>query len=229
MSAGFKPSFRALPLAQQWLWPALRPVLALGFVLYGGTAVALRLGHRTSIDFDFFCDRPLDRELIISSLQFMAQSTVVQDGTNTLSLLVSSAGAKQASVKVSFFGSIGFGRVGTPNMTDDQVLQVASLDDLIATKVKVILQRAEAKDYRDIAAMTTAGVDLSRGLAAARTMFGPNFQPSESLKALVYFADGDLGTLSNEEKRILVKAVSAVRDLPTVAIVSRQLAAAINE
>lgn len=36
----------------------LREVL--GFALYGGTAIALRLGHRTSVDFDFFNDRPLD-------------------------------------------------------------------------------------------------------------------------------------------------------------------------
>ncbi|WP_373321508.1 nucleotidyl transferase AbiEii/AbiGii toxin family protein [Rivihabitans pingtungensis] len=34
----------------------------LGFVLYGGTAIALRLGHRESVDFDFFSDRPLDRD-----------------------------------------------------------------------------------------------------------------------------------------------------------------------
>lgn len=52
---------------------------------------------------------------------------------------------------------IGFGRVGEPDLTEDSILQVASLDDLMATKVKVVLQRAEAKDYRDIAAMVTAG------------------------------------------------------------------------
>lgn len=85
--------------------------------------------------------------------------------------------------------------------------------------------KSEAKDYRDIAAMVEAGVSLSAGLAAAREIFGTAFQPSESLKAMVYFEDGDLRTLTKDEKNTLVKAVSAVRELPQVSILSRQLAA----
>jgi len=42
-----------LPPAQLALWPELRQIPA-HFVLYGGTAIALRLGHRQSVDFDFF-------------------------------------------------------------------------------------------------------------------------------------------------------------------------------
>ncbi len=126
-------------------------------------------------------------------------------------------------MKVSFFGMIAFGRVGEPDFTDDGVLQVASFDDLMATKVKVVLQRAEAKDYRDIAAMVNAGVSLSRGLASARLLFGPNFQPSESLKALAYFNDGDLDTLTDSEKHTLIEAVRAVRDLPDVILRSTSL------
>lgn len=49
----------------------------------------------------------------------------------------------------------------------------------MAMKVQVVLQRAEAKDCRDIAAMIDAGVSLAHGLAAARLIFGPTFQPSE--------------------------------------------------
>ncbi|CAM5784309.1 MAG: hypothetical protein J0I00_06670 [Burkholderiales bacterium] len=102
-------------------------------------------------------------------------------------------------------------------------MQVAALDDLLATKLKVVLQRAEAKDYRDVAAMVKAGVSLSRGMASARVLFGSNFQPSESLKALVYFDDGDLNTLTAAEKSTLVDAVTAVRDLPVVARLSTSL------
>ncbi len=131
----------------------------------------------------------------------------------------------QHIVKVLFSGAMGFGRVGDPDMTEDGVLCVASLDDLMATKLKVVLQRAEAKDYRDIAAMVSAGVSLPKGLAAARAIFGYHYQPSESLKAIVYFKDGDLRMLTKDEKNSLVEAVSQVRDLPQVAILSRQLTA----
>lgn len=214
----------ALPPVQQALWPRLRPLADLGFVLYGGTAVALRLGHRSSVDFDFFCARPLDREALKAALPFLAACNAIQDRGDTWSLLVPGADTRGDLVKLSFFGSIAFGRVGSPERADNGVLMVACLDDLMATKLKVVLQRAEAKDYRDIAAMLKAGVSLARGLAAARLLFGPNLQPSEVLKALVYHADGDLKSLSDDDKRVLVKAVQAVRDLPAVALASSDLA-----
>lgn len=71
--------------------------------------------------------------------------------------------------------------------------------------------------------MVKAGVSLPGGLAAARQFYGVNFQPSESLKAMVYFQDGDLATLTRVEKACLVEAVSTVRDLPAVSILSTQL------
>ncbi len=224
MSGMFKPRTSILPRAQQLLWPQLCATVAMGFVLYGGTAIALRLGHRPSVDFDFFSEKPLDRGAIQAAFPFIPQATVLQDERSVLSVIVPNADTEHAHVKVSFFGAIGFGRVGEPELTEDGVLQVASLDDLMATKVKVVLQRAEAKDYRDIAAMLGEGVSLAKGLAAAREIFGPNFQPSESLKALVYFEDGDLRALTREDKGILVNAVSAVRELPHVTLLSSRLA-----
>ena len=96
------------------------------------------------------------------------------------------------------------------------MLNVASLDDLMATKLKVLLQRIEAKDYKDIAAMLEAGASLARGLAGASQMYKGAFQPSESLKALVYFEGGDLELLTTREKEVLIGAAQKVRDLPSV-------------
>jgi hypothetical protein len=50
----FDPRIDILPPAQQEIWSQLAPAPKLSFVLYGETAVALHLGHRISIDFDFF-------------------------------------------------------------------------------------------------------------------------------------------------------------------------------
>ncbi len=219
----FKPRKDILPAPQRRLWPELRPVTALGFVLYGGTAVALRLGHRFSVDFDFFLEETFDLDRLREAIPFVVTSTVLQNRLNTSTVQVSFEGTDSGVVKVSFFGGIGFGRVGTPDATDDGVLQVASLVDLMATKLKVIQQRAEAKDYRDIAAMLVAGTDLSVGLASARSMFGTAFQPSESLRALAYFKDGDLETLKKAERRVILEAVSKVRDLPVVKVLDRRL------
>ncbi|WP_443747297.1 nucleotidyl transferase AbiEii/AbiGii toxin family protein [Asticcacaulis solisilvae] len=57
----FAPRTDILPEAQRQLRPYLAEVTRQGFVLYGGTAIALRLGHRVSVDFDFFHHLPLDR------------------------------------------------------------------------------------------------------------------------------------------------------------------------
>lgn len=223
MTALFDPRFEVLAAAQQRLWPLLRPAAGFGFVLYGGTAVGLRLGHRPSVDFDFFSHEFLDRAAIAAALPFVAHGTTLQDQGQTWVVTVSGGGAADDHVKLSFFGSITFGRVGEPDMTSDGVMEVASLDDLMATNVKVVLQRAEAKDYRDVAAMIRAGVSLARGLASARLLFGPNFQPSESLKALAYFADSDLATLTPADKATLIDAAKAVGGFPEVALTSTRL------
>lgn len=208
----FVPFLETLPKAQQKIWPLLSPVVSLDFVLYGGTAIALQLGHRVSIDFDFFKQGFLDKKMIYEKLPFCQEGKVFQDQTNALSLTY-------GGVKFSFFGDINFGRVGTPLTTEDQVLTVASLDDLMATKVKVILQRSSVKDYQDIAAMIKAGVSLEKGLAGAKQMYGKTFAPTESLRALVFFGDGDLEKLKNAEKNIISEAVSKVpRILPSVTL-----------
>lgn len=206
----FAPKTAILPVAQQRLWSELAPLKALGYVLYGGTAIALRLGHRQSIDFDFFTSRPVSREGLRKSLAFLRDAEVTQDSGNTFEVITASG------VKVSFFGGLDFGRTGTPQETTDGVLLVASLTDLMATKLKVILQRSAAKDYQDIAAMVRDGVRVDVGLAAAEQMFKPTFPPSESLKAMVYFADGDLHRLSPADREVLRAAASGVRSLPIV-------------
>ena len=193
----FTPRLELLPDQQKRLWAELRPASTLGFVLYGGTAIALRLGHRPSVDFDFFSDRPLDKDALQKALPFIKRSNVIQDQPDSF----------------------------TVRMPDSQI---ASLDDLLATKLKVILQRLGAKDYRDIAAMLAAGMDLSKGLAAARALYGNQFQPSESLKAMAYFEDGDLQSLTPKEKCGLIAAASSVRELPLVDTLSRELSRTVS-
>jgi hypothetical protein len=224
MIGTFTPRLEILPPAQRQLWTALCPAPAMGFVLYGGTAIALRLGHRASVDFDFFTDQPLNRTALSASFPFLHRATLLQDTPDSLTALVPPSTPEDQHVKISFFGTLSFGRVGEPELTADEILQVAALDDLMATKLKVILQRIEAKDYQDIAALIRAGVSLSHGLAGARALYGPAFQPSESLKALVYFEGGDLYCLTQDERALLIATASSVRTLPSVTIRSHELA-----
>lgn len=223
----FTPQLDILPAAQRQVWPALSHASQLGFVLYGGTAIALRLGHRPSLDFDFFTDRTLNKGELHAAFPFLHRSTSLQETPDTITVLYPRSQA-EAQVKLSFFGSLTFGRIGEPERTSDGIAQVAGLDDLMATKLKVILQRIEAKDYQDIAAMIRAGTSLSRGLAGARALYGTAFQPSESLKALVYFEGGDLHRLTSEDRTLLIEAAASVRTLPAIEILTHSLALPCN-
>jgi len=197
--------------AQQEIWPQLAPAPRASLVLYGGTAIALHLGHRISIDFDFFSAIPLDKKHLQNSFAFMRDAQTVQEDPNTL---VVTAKMPSGPVKMSFFGNMRIGRVNEPLQTSDSILLVASLDDLMATKLKTILDRAEAKDYRDIAAMIFAGVSLERGLAAFSKMFGND--PVLPLKALGYFKDGDLPNLPKADQDLLRAARDSVSEIPDV-------------
>lgn len=95
---------------------------------------------------------------------------------------------------------------------------VASLLDLAANKVKSVQDRAETKDYLDLAAALSHGIDLARAVAAASAIYGESFNPVPSLKALCYFEDGDLPSLPAAVGARLVQAVKAVEvtNLPVV-------------
>jgi hypothetical protein len=206
----FEPRIDVLPPAQKEIWPQLAPAPDLSFVLYGGTAVAL---HRVSIDFDFFKAEPLDKARIATSFQFVRNARIIQEDENSL---VMDVPMPSGSVKVSFFGGLAPGRINDPLRTRDLVLLVASLEDLLATKLKAILDRAEAKDYRDISAMLSAGVSLEKALGA----FATNYQrdPALPLKALGFFKDGDLPSLSKADQDLLRATRDRVSDVPEVSL-----------
>lgn len=207
------PRLTVLPRAQQLLWPSLAQ-LTNAFVLYGGTALALRLGHRTSVDFDFFSPKPLDTDRLFA-LPLLRRAETLQAETDTLTVSVVPGGADP--VKLSFFGGIDIGRVGVPDRTDDDVIWVASLLDLLATKLKVLLQRVSARDYVDIAAILESGVSLADGLGAAVALYQGQFPPMDAVKALGYFAEGDAVNVPASVRDVLIRHTQAWdRSVPAI-------------
>ncbi len=199
------PKLDVLPHAQRRLWTDLRDTPR-DFVLYGGTALALRLGHRTSEDFDFFSNRPFSPDLLLKTIGFMKDAEIRQIEENTLTAIVERSGP----VKVSFFGGLKLNRVHDPDVMPDNGIKVASLLDIAATKLATIQRRAQARDYEDILALTSAGITLSEMLAAAEAVYGLTFNGSLSLKALTFFADGDLATLSSASQSKLSTLASGL-------------------
>ena len=203
----FKPRLDVLPPAQRTLWPELDATPD-HFTLYGGTALALRLGHRASLDFDFFSHLAFDPEAIATELPFLGGAERVQVESHTLTCRVDRAGP----VLVSFFGNLGLGEAGPRERAEGSMVHVASLLDLAGTKAAVVQKRAQARDYLDIDALIRHGIDLPRVLAAAAVVYGRSFNPLITLKALSYFDDvSSLPRAVQERLRAAVEAVDPTR------------------
>lgn len=208
----FQPDTTILPPQQRELWCRLDATPDI-FTLYGGTALALRLGHRISVDFDFFSNATFDPMKLANSVPYLEGAELVQVEPNTLTCRIS---GKEGSVMISFFGGLGLGKISEGDHPEGRLFHVASLLDLAGTKIAVVQQRAEVKDYLDIAALLRHGVQMETMLGAGRAVYGDQFNPLIALKALTYYEDvPDLPSVIRSE---LIQAVEAldVAKLPAI-------------
>ena len=125
---------------------ALLPLLATfreRFYLAGGTALALQLGHRDSIDFDFFTQDSFDTAKLFAECETVfAGHTLqkIQEETSTLGILVD-------GVQISF---LGYPYPLVRPLIRDEHLSLASLEDIACMKCSAITSRSTLKDYVDL-------------------------------------------------------------------------------
>jgi len=177
------PHTEILPPSQKWAWPQLGQFK--DFVLYGGTALALRHGHRTSTDFDFFGSQPFDPLTLKQKFPLLAAAKILQASENTLTTNVPTP---HGDVQISIFGNLAFGRIGTPDHIHENDLRIASDLDIAVQKLKVIQGRAHEKDYLDLDTLFQTGTSLAQALASAEILY-PGFPETWAIKALTYFKD----------------------------------------
>ncbi|MEE9209241.1 MAG: nucleotidyl transferase AbiEii/AbiGii toxin family protein [Kiloniellales bacterium] len=199
-----KPHLEILPPPQRAFWDEHARSVPEGWVLYGGTAIALRYGHRTAIDFVFFSDRELNEDALRREVQPLRDGTVLTRRSNTL---IAAAPVDDGEVRLSFFGTIGFGRVGEPDRMPDK-FPIASPLDLLATKLKVLPQRVEARDYIDVDVLLRNGLSLNQGVSAALALFPDQFNPLDIAKAVGWFKEGDLDARLPEGVKDFLTAAS---------------------
>jgi hypothetical protein len=85
--AMFESRVDILPAAQKRFWPELARTPE-AFTLYDGTAIALRLGHRASIDFDFFSREPFVTDDLVRKIAYLPHAMIRQAAPNTLSATI---------------------------------------------------------------------------------------------------------------------------------------------
>ena len=116
-----------------------------GFYLGGGTALALQLGHRTSLDFDFYSPKKFDNRVLAQELNTVFAGT--SDTDMPLAQLKDTFQGKIQGVNVSGFY---YPYVLVGELVDLAPLKLASLQDIAAMKVAAVIQRGKQRDFIDI-------------------------------------------------------------------------------
>ncbi|WP_459827587.1 nucleotidyl transferase AbiEii/AbiGii toxin family protein [Desulfomicrobium salsuginis] len=155
------------------------------FYLCGGTALALQIGHRKSIDFDLATSAEIKPEAILRSLQ---RKGLVPEHTLTatsdeLTIIVQ-------GVKLTFF-SFPFPVRGTVEWPRARISMPAILT-IGAMKAYALGRRSKWKDYVDLYFLLRNHATLPELIQAARTIFRGAFNAKLFLEQLCYFDDVDL-------------------------------------
>lgn len=110
------------------------------FNLVGGTALALKIGHRNSIDIDLFGNSEIDTDLFIEKLNNFGEVVVTQSTKNILITKIN-------DIKVDFVN------YKYPLLTDFEIIEnirMFSTKDIAAMKLNAIAGRGSKKDFIDL-------------------------------------------------------------------------------
>jgi len=151
------------------------------FCLIGGTAVALQLGHRISVDFDLLTNSELQtndiRNLIGKSQQI---ETVLVDETNEFTVVI--GGVKFTFLKYPFDVH--------PNVDFREIIKMPDLLSLGAMKAYALGRRAKWKDYVDLY-FIIGQFSFRELITRAVEIFGKEFNEKLLREQLAYFKDID--------------------------------------
>lgn len=156
-----------------------------GFYVAGGTALALQLGHRRSVDFDLFSQQSDLGAPVAAWLQDDATWLIRDTDSRTVH-------AERHGVQVSFISTYQYPLVRPPVLIEG--LRLASVTDIGLMKLLAITHRATVRDYLDLAAILRDHVALATLVDLSRQKYGLPFNPLIALKALVTYDDLDQET-----------------------------------
>lgn len=152
------------------------------FYLVGGTALALQIGHRRSVDFDLFTFDRLEATLFKKIKQIWKDVSIIvtYQSSDQLNLLID-------NVKFTFFTY--------PYPTLDTCMKwkgisIASIQEIAAVKAYAIGRRLVYKDYVDWYFLLKGGyVTLEKTISFAEKKFSSDFNDRLFLGQLVSCSD----------------------------------------
>ena len=152
------------------------------YYLVGGTAIALYLGHRRSIDFDLFKFAPLNRKKNLEKVQSSGfPSIVTWNVTDQMNLVVN-------EVKVTFFQ---YPFQIKANNSFDNIIKLPELLNLAAMKAYALGRRSKWKDYVDLYFLLKKKFSIDEISQRAIEIYGDLFSDKLFRSQLSYFEDVD--------------------------------------
>lgn len=147
--------------------------------LVGGTALALQLGHRKSVDLDFFGTISCDIEDMVDALKNIASVTVLKESPHIHIYLIDGIKVDIVNYKYSWLDK----------QVVKQGIRMASFKDIAAMKITAIVGRGTKKDFIDIAFLLRHfSLDEILGFYSSKYDDGSVFM---ALKSLAYFDDAE--------------------------------------
>lgn len=160
------------------------------FGLVGGTAIALNIGHRQSIDFDLFSLKEFNIYQIkrkISKSHKIERTINDEQGQYTILIKGVRFTFLHYPYKISF-----------PEKFDD-VIKMPNLLTLAAMKAFALSRRAKWKDYTDLYFIMKNHFTLSEISKQGKKIFGNEFNEKIFRESLAYFND-----INHDEKIIFM-------------------------
>lgn len=152
------------------------------FYLAGGTAIALQLGHRSSLDFDLFTHKNFSHQAILSNLTTKNISFhVIHEEADQLHIIAN-------GVKLTFL-NFPYSIPHIVKLRD--YFSMPDLPTLAAMKALALGGRAKWKDYTDLYFLINHGISMAVIVETAGNLFGNKFNAKLFKQQLAYFEDID--------------------------------------
>lgn len=164
------------------------------FILGGGTALALQLGHRKSFDFDFFSSSQISKKLLEKLSQVLTIENIVIDTPDELTFFTTD------NIKITFL-YYPFKPL-FKHIKSEGGLKLFPIKEIALQKAYTIGRRGEYRDYFDLyTILKNDSLSLHEIIAGAKQVFGSVFDEKLFLEQLIYFGDMtnfDVIPISNE-------------------------------
>ena len=149
--------------------------------LAGGTALALQLNHRKSVDFDIFVPKPISATLRRKISAVFGNQPYEVNTTDQITFPLGE------SIEITF---LYYWYPHMRPLVDTASLSLASVDDIVADKAHTLGRRAMWRDYVDLfIVMKERNLSAAQIIHIATQKFGGEFVKEQFLEQLSYFDD----------------------------------------